>query len=133
MKLSKKILLAFQKFDLNLKRLNVLTEAASGNFVVTPIIAALAGADVYALTKDSKYGTIEEVTTQTYELAKELNVESKIQIVRNVDNVCLETIDILASLEIFSQSFLNLFNISFLLLHLLRIYTEPFSKITRIS
>jgi hypothetical protein len=44
----------------------VLTEAASGAFVVTPIIAAMAGADrVLALTRDSKYATAQNVIRQT--------------------------------------------------------------------
>ena len=42
---------SIEKFELNIKDKIVLTEAATGNFVVTPIIAALAGANVYAITK----------------------------------------------------------------------------------
>jgi hypothetical protein len=48
----------------------VLTEAASGAYVVTPILAALAGAArVMAITRSSAYGSSEDVTRQTYDLA----------------------------------------------------------------
>lgn len=47
---------------LNLEGLIVLTEAASRNYVVTPIIAAMAGAKtVYAITADSQYGKAKDV------------------------------------------------------------------------
>lgn len=46
-----KIKRSVDKFKLNLKDKIVLTEAATGNFVVTQVIAALAGAKVYAYTK----------------------------------------------------------------------------------
>ena len=67
-----KITEAIEKFKLNLSGKTVLTEAASGNYVVTPIIAALAGAKVIAIAKASRFATIEEVKRQTYSLAKEL-------------------------------------------------------------
>ena len=94
----KKIFDAINKFNLNLKNKTVLTEAATGNFVVTPIIAALAGAKVFALTKESKNGTIEEVKKQTYSLAKRVNTVSKIQITTNLDKIDLNKIDILTNL-----------------------------------
>jgi hypothetical protein len=51
---------------LDLSGLTVLTEAASGPYVVTPIIAALAGAEqVLALTCDSPYASVEAVMAQT--------------------------------------------------------------------
>lgn len=56
--------IAFLRLDLS--GLTVLTEAASGPFVVTPVIAALAGAErVLALTRDSRYGSVAEVIAQT--------------------------------------------------------------------
>lgn len=39
----------------------MLTEAATGAYVVTPILAALAGARVLAYAKDTRYGSREEV------------------------------------------------------------------------
>lgn len=49
----------FNKLDLT--NLVVFTEAASRNYVVTPIIAAMAGAKVYAITSDSPYGKAKDV------------------------------------------------------------------------
>lgn len=51
--------------DLDLSGRTVLTEAASGAYVVTPLLAALAGAKVFAYTKDSRYGTAQEVFART--------------------------------------------------------------------
>jgi hypothetical protein len=52
--------------ELNLTGITVLTEAASGPYVVTPIIASLAGAArVIALTRDSFHATAAAVTAQT--------------------------------------------------------------------
>ncbi len=57
--------------DLDLSGLVVFTEAASGPYVVTPIIAALAGADrVIAVTRASRYGAVETVIAQTQALAE---------------------------------------------------------------
>ena len=69
-----------KKFNLNLSELVVLTEAASGNYAYTPIIAALAGARVYAITRDSKYASAVEVIENTIKLAEYFNVRNKIQI-----------------------------------------------------
>lgn len=66
--------------SLDLTGLSVLTEAASGPYIVTPIIAALAGAEVVAVTADSKYGTASDVTRDTLDLAERLGVRSRIQI-----------------------------------------------------
>ena len=46
-----KILKSINNFDLDLKVKCVLTEVATGDYVVTPIIVALAGANVYAYAK----------------------------------------------------------------------------------
>ncbi len=52
--------------DLNLSGITVLTEAASGPYAVTPIIASLAGAArVIALTRDSSHATADGVIAQT--------------------------------------------------------------------
>ena len=59
-----------EKWNLNLSNLTVLTEAALGNYIYTPIIAAMAGGKVYALTKDSIYGTAKKVKKETLLLAK---------------------------------------------------------------
>lgn len=56
---------------LDLRGLVVLTEAASGPYGVTPIIAGLAGADrVLALTRASRYAGVQAVIAQTQALAE---------------------------------------------------------------
>jgi hypothetical protein len=61
---------AVEECRLDLSGAVVLTEAATGPYVVTPVLAALAGAaDVVALTRDTRYGTAAEVTRQTLALA----------------------------------------------------------------
>jgi len=70
---------AVNRLNLDLSGKVVLTEAATGAYIVTPVIAALAGAEVYAFTKDTRYGTVADVKKQTKELIdlfndKKLNV-----------------------------------------------------------
>jgi hypothetical protein len=59
----------------------VLTEAATGAYVVSPVLAALAGAThVHALTADTAYGTVAEVIDATEALAAELGVGDRITV-----------------------------------------------------
>lgn len=67
--------------DLDLNGLTVLTESASKNFVVTPIIAAKAGAKVYAITSDSKYGKAKNIEEFTYKFAEFCRVRDKIEVI----------------------------------------------------
>lgn len=67
--------------NLNLDNLTVFTEAASKNYVVTPIIAAKAGAKVYAITSDSQYGKAKEIEEYTYNFAEFCGVRDKIEVV----------------------------------------------------
>jgi hypothetical protein len=51
------------------------TEAATGAYAVTPDLAAMAGADiVVGVTRDTRYGTADEVCRQTYALARAAGV-----------------------------------------------------------
>ncbi len=56
-----KLIRSVQALNLNLKGKVVLTEAATGPYVVTPILAALAGARVYAFSKSTVYGSVRQV------------------------------------------------------------------------
>jgi hypothetical protein len=67
-------------FELDLTGTTVLTETASGPFVVTPLIAALAGASVIAVTRDSRYGSAEEVREYTTAWASRVGVAEKIDV-----------------------------------------------------
>lgn len=73
-----KLLKQIDDLKLDLSGKVVLTEAASGAYVVTPILAALAGAEVYAYTRSTRYGTAEEVIAKSKEAiaatGKDLNI-----------------------------------------------------------
>ncbi len=72
---------AIQTFDLDLSELVVLTEAASGYYVLTPLIAAMAKAKrVLAVTQNSLYGTAEEIARETMALAGQWDVADRIQV-----------------------------------------------------
>lgn len=76
----------FNKLDF--KGLTIFTEAASGEYIYTPIIAAMAGAEkVYAKTNDSKYASKEEVKRDTFLLAKLCKVENKVEIVFDKEKI----------------------------------------------
>ena len=68
------------RFGLDLTGLTVLTEAASGPFVSTALIAACAGAEVRAVTRDSSYATARDVASTTMALAAELGVAERLTV-----------------------------------------------------
>ena len=60
----------------------VLTEGASGAYVVTPVLAALAGAKrVYALIRPTRYGTVEQVRSETHAVARHAGVQERIVVI----------------------------------------------------
>lgn len=70
-------------FRLNLDGLTVYTEAASGPYLYTPILACCAGArQVIAYTCDSAYATAEEVVRNTISAAQQFGVSNVLRIVR---------------------------------------------------
>jgi hypothetical protein len=72
---------ALRSFDLDMHGMSVLTEAASGPFVVTPLLAAASGAEhVLCCTRDSSHGTADEVRGYTMRLARELGVASRVEV-----------------------------------------------------
>ena len=89
---------AILKFSLNLEGLTVFTEAATGNYLYTPIIAALGGAkQVFAVTADSKYGRKEDVKEHTMREARELGADNKITVLFEKDRDCLSKSDIVTN------------------------------------
>lgn len=72
---------AISDLHLDLSEISILTEAASGYFAVTSLIAALAGADrVYAVTRDSPHGTAGEVKEYIEGWAADLGVGDRIHV-----------------------------------------------------
>jgi hypothetical protein len=64
-----KLVRQVRTLELDLRGKTVLTEAASGAYVVTPVLAAIAGGKVFAFSRTTKYGKVEEVFANTRTLA----------------------------------------------------------------
>ena len=72
---------AVLRLRLDLSGMVVYTEAASGAYSVTPILAGLAGCrKVYAQTRDTRYGSAAEVSAATSELARVAGVDHCVEI-----------------------------------------------------
>lgn len=84
---------------LDLSSMTVLTEAASGNFIVTPLIAAAAGADrVYVVSRDSGFGTREEIREYLYESMAFFHIpDEKICWIDNKEDVA-ESVNVVTNL-----------------------------------
>lgn len=89
---------AIADIGLDLVGLNVLTEAASDVFICTPLLAAMAGANVVAVTQSSRYGTAEEVMKYGSDLAKILKVDDRIQFTSRYELDSTKKIDIVTNL-----------------------------------
>lgn len=88
---------SFDKFKPDLKGKRLLTEAASGNYKCTAILGAMAGADVYAIGKDSRYGRYSDVVKETTDAAKVLGVSDRIQFSNRLDEIPLHKMDVVTN------------------------------------
>lgn len=79
-RLSRLIAVAVERCALDLSGISVLTEAATGPYVVTSVLAATAGARVVALTRASPYGSLADVRSQTLCLAAHCGVADRITV-----------------------------------------------------
>lgn len=84
--------------NLNLKGKVVLTEAATGAYVVTPILAALAGAKVYAYSRATYYGSVDEVFQGTKKVYQNFEEFLDIEFVKTL------TPDIISKADIITNS-----------------------------
>jgi hypothetical protein len=73
---------AAERCSLDLTGFTVLTEAASGAYVVTPVLAAIAGAQVWALAADTPYATSPELEAAAVELAEHAGVTGRVHLIR---------------------------------------------------
>lgn len=86
-------------FSLDLSGLAVLTEAATGYYMLTPLIGALAGADgVYVLSRDSRFGKAKDIYRETKQLARVWKVEDRIEILVDRSDSRIEKVDIVTNL-----------------------------------
>lgn len=83
---------------LDLRGLHVVTEAATGDYACTAVIAALAGARVTAFARDTRrHGTARDAAMQTLGLARLAGVHDRITMVEAVGPAELADCDILTN------------------------------------
>ena len=83
---------------LDLRGRTVLTEAATGPYVVTPLIAAMAGARVVALGRDSSYGTAREALDgTTREMERTGRTDLDIELVDRLTPALLAEADVITN------------------------------------
>ena len=88
-----------ERTRLDLKGLRVLTEASVGYRRVTPVIAALAGADeVYAVGRDSVAASRKEAEEQTAYLAELARVGARVKLLPTRLQAPLAAVDVVADL-----------------------------------
>jgi hypothetical protein len=88
---------AIGRCDLRLNGLKIITEAATGAYVVTPIMAAAAGAEVVAVTRKTRYGTVAEVRQRTMELARLCNVTDRVHVMDELPAATVAEADIVTN------------------------------------
>jgi hypothetical protein len=89
---------AIRRCELDLSGLTVLTEAASGAYAVTPVLAAMSGAArVFALARDSRYGSVAEIAEGLMDLASSAGVEERIRIVTEKNREIIAAADIITN------------------------------------
>src|SRR5258706_6339669 len=69
--------------QLELTDRTVLTEAATGAYVVTPILAAMAGAKVYAFTQETPYALAKEIYNTSIKFAPAAAIAHRIQFINS--------------------------------------------------
>src|SRR5215468_12703651 len=88
---------AIDRLGLQLGEYTVLTEAATGAYAVTPVLAALAGARVFALANATRYASADEIGKTALRLAQIAGVEDRIELVYEKSPAILSTIDIVTN------------------------------------
>jgi hypothetical protein len=88
---------AIDRCELALHGRAVLTEAATGPYIVTPILAAMAGATVYALAGPTDYATADELATLTKALADRAGVGDRIHLLSTMEPSVLAQADIVTN------------------------------------
>src|SRR5262245_40850905 len=98
-RLANLITAAVARCELDLTGATVLTEAATGPYAVTPVLAAVGGADrVFAVTRNTRYGTVKDVTDGTMELARAAGVAQSVEVIAE------KRADVIAQADIITNS-----------------------------
>lgn len=86
------------EFDLDAGDCTFFTEAATGNFAVTAVIAAVAGAEkVYAYAENSSYGSATEAFNTVANLATILDCEDQITYVEKILPENIQSADVITN------------------------------------
>jgi hypothetical protein len=88
---------AIDRLALQLRGHVVFTEAATGAYAVTPVLAALAGAEVFALANATRYASAEEIAQATLGLARIAGVGDRIELIQEKDPGLLSRADIVTN------------------------------------
>lgn len=89
---------SLQQLRVDLSGLTVFTEAASGPYLPTPLMAALAGAArVYAKTTDSRFASGDHVAVETMQLAEAWGVADRIKILQERSLAAIAESDIITN------------------------------------
>lgn len=96
-KVLNKIKKQIDALSLNLSGKILLTEAATGPYIVTSIIGALAGAKVYAYAKDSRYGSAKEVFDINRKILEDLDPVIDINFIDKLESKVISKADIITN------------------------------------
>ncbi|TND06502.1 MAG: hypothetical protein FD123_3540 [Bacteroidetes bacterium] len=66
-----------KRLQLNLDGLRVVTECASGSYALTPVMALMAGAKVYSIGRDTRYGKFSDLSEQVGLLCSEAGLQTQ--------------------------------------------------------
>jgi hypothetical protein len=89
---------AVSRCTLDLSSFVVLTEAASGAYVVTPVLAALAGAEhVFAVARSTRYGTVDQIAEATIQLATHAGVKGRVELITERSRTAIEQTDVITN------------------------------------
>jgi hypothetical protein len=88
---------AIRRLGLELDRYAVLTEAATGAYAVTAVLAALAGARVFALANATRYASADEIEEATLGLAETAGVRDCIELIYEKSPAILGRIDVVTN------------------------------------
>ncbi len=86
-----------RQYTLDLRGLTIYTEAASGAYLYAPILAALAGAKVYAEARDTKYGNAVNVINDLSHEVQKFGLEENIEVFEGRSKVRLGLSDVITN------------------------------------
>jgi hypothetical protein len=90
---------AIEALNADFAGLTVLTEAGSNHYLLTPLIAAIGGAErVLVMTHDSRYGRADSIVRQLFELAKDWSVDANIAVLSGRSDPRIANADVVTNL-----------------------------------